>query len=239
MKTGRVTLKLRSWTGTFGTNKVTDKILAASHLRARRSEDDFFPFAAFPRETNLKRKQALEETCKLTEDNQLQEFEGRIQCEAPNEHMHTFEGRMEITSNLDKLKERKPTDALVTGVASLEPSTTASGAIELLHVRHVDEPNAKEGSTKNDSESRRHSVSSEVRRSSSLRRRRSSHHGTKASLAPATSRQSMTKGSRGGAGGMTFPLTNNQVLLRGSLVRNTEWAYALVVYAGVDTKIMK
>lgn len=34
-----------------------------------------------------------------------------------------------------------------------------------------------------------------------------------------------------------FPLNHNQLLHRGAQLRNTQWAYGIVVYAGVDTKL--
>jgi len=37
----------------------------------------------------------------------------------------------------------------------------------------------------------------------------------------------------------TLPLTNDQMLLRGCVLRNTKWCYGLVVFAGQDTKLMK
>src|SRR6218665_54068 len=33
-------------------------------------------------------------------------------------------------------------------------------------------------------------------------------------------------------------LNNDMLLLRGCIVRNTEWCYGAVIYAGVDTKLM-
>ncbi|CAF4658700.1 unnamed protein product, partial [Rotaria magnacalcarata] len=39
--------------------------------------------------------------------------------------------------------------------------------------------------------------------------------------------------------GKTLPLKNDHVLLRGTRLRNTPWAFGIVCYAGPDTKLMK
>ncbi|UJR15621.1 hypothetical protein I4U23_002557 [Adineta vaga] len=39
--------------------------------------------------------------------------------------------------------------------------------------------------------------------------------------------------------GKTLPLKNDNVLLRGTRLRNTHWAFGIVCYAGADTKLMK
>ena len=39
--------------------------------------------------------------------------------------------------------------------------------------------------------------------------------------------------------GDDFPLDENQVLLKGSSLRNTEWVIGFAVYTGHETKIMK
>lgn len=40
-------------------------------------------------------------------------------------------------------------------------------------------------------------------------------------------------------GGRVVPLDPDQVLLRGSVLRNTKWVYAIVMYTGHDTKLMR
>ena len=37
----------------------------------------------------------------------------------------------------------------------------------------------------------------------------------------------------------TFPIDNEKILLRGCIIRNTEWCYGLVIFAGPDTKLMQ
>ncbi|XP_075885169.1 phospholipid-transporting ATPase ID-like [Nelusetta ayraudi] len=39
--------------------------------------------------------------------------------------------------------------------------------------------------------------------------------------------------------GQTFAVDNEQVLLRGCTIRNTQWCFGLVLYAGADTKLMQ
>ena len=36
----------------------------------------------------------------------------------------------------------------------------------------------------------------------------------------------------------TFPLNNDNVLLRGCVLRNTRWCFGMVVFAGPDSKLM-
>ena len=38
--------------------------------------------------------------------------------------------------------------------------------------------------------------------------------------------------------GKTFSLDNDKILLRGCILRNTQWCFGLVVFAGRDTKLM-
>lgn len=39
--------------------------------------------------------------------------------------------------------------------------------------------------------------------------------------------------------GKTFSLDNDKIMLRGCVLRNTEWCYGVVVFAGKDTKLMQ
>jgi magnesium-transporting ATPase (P-type) len=36
-----------------------------------------------------------------------------------------------------------------------------------------------------------------------------------------------------------FPLDNDRVVLRGCILRNTQWCYGVVIFAGKDTKLMQ
>ena len=38
--------------------------------------------------------------------------------------------------------------------------------------------------------------------------------------------------------GKTYSLDNEKILLRGCILRNTQWCYGIVVFAGRDTKLM-
>lgn len=39
--------------------------------------------------------------------------------------------------------------------------------------------------------------------------------------------------------GKRYPLDNDKVLLRGCILRNTQWCYGVVLFAGRDTKLMQ
>ena len=39
--------------------------------------------------------------------------------------------------------------------------------------------------------------------------------------------------------GNTYALDNERILLRGAILRNTRWAYGMVIFAGKDTKLMQ
>lgn len=39
--------------------------------------------------------------------------------------------------------------------------------------------------------------------------------------------------------GKTFSLDNDKIMLRGCVLRNTEWCYGVVIFAGKDTKLMQ
>ncbi len=39
--------------------------------------------------------------------------------------------------------------------------------------------------------------------------------------------------------GQTYALDNERILLRGAILRNTRWAYGMVIFAGKDTKLMQ
>ena len=36
-----------------------------------------------------------------------------------------------------------------------------------------------------------------------------------------------------------YPIDNDKIILRGCRVRNTEWMYGVVIYAGHDTKLVQ
>ena len=39
--------------------------------------------------------------------------------------------------------------------------------------------------------------------------------------------------------GRKYAIDNDQILLRGAMLRNTEWCYGVVIFAGKDTKLMR
>eukprot|EP00667_Euglena_gracilis_P010796 EG_transcript_11004 len=56
---------------------------------------------------------------------------------------------------------------------------------------------------------------------------------------PPNARLDKFTGSVTGSDGQTHSMSNKQVVYRGCTVRNTKWVYALVVYTGMETKLMK
>lgn len=38
---------------------------------------------------------------------------------------------------------------------------------------------------------------------------------------------------------LRYPLDNDKVVLRGCVLRNTQWCYGVVIFAGKDTKLMQ
>ena len=43
----------------------------------------------------------------------------------------------------------------------------------------------------------------------------------------------------GGENEEIYPLTPDQLIMRGSILRNTEWIYGLAVYTGSETKMVQ
>ena len=104
-------------------------------------------------ETNMKHKMANKKTTFVTEtEDDLARFEGKIECQGPNEYLYKFEGNMSFTpENENYMKDDQ------------------------------------------------------------------SYNG----------------------GPIQIPLDANQMLLRGSSLRNTEYIYGIVIYTGHESKIMK
>lgn len=60
----------------------------------------FIETANLDGETNLKIRQALQSTARLTSINELKAFRGTIECEPPNRHLYEFTG---VLKEQDKL----------------------------------------------------------------------------------------------------------------------------------------
>eukprot|EP00027_Filamoeba_sp_ATCC50430_P018405 CAMPEP_0168578090 /NCGR_PEP_ID=MMETSP0413-20121227/21145_1 /TAXON_ID=136452 /ORGANISM="Filamoeba nolandi, Strain NC-AS-23-1" /LENGTH=1137 /DNA_ID=CAMNT_0008611909 /DNA_START=1 /DNA_END=3414 /DNA_ORIENTATION=+ len=60
-------------------------------------------------ETNLKMRKALPATCKIQSIEQLHQIQGYIECEAPNERLYQFKGRLVIKNAKGKLEDHSLT----------------------------------------------------------------------------------------------------------------------------------
>jgi phospholipid-transporting ATPase len=114
----------------------------------------FVETAELDGETNLKRRSAVMETCKLNRAELVAKISGKIECEHPNENLNVFTGRAIINHAQDIL------------------NTNANSRIS---------PD----------------------------------------------------------GSVTIPLNMNNILLRGAVLRNTDFAFGLVIYTGKNTKIIR
>jgi phospholipid-transporting ATPase len=50
-------------------------------------------------ETNLKIRKGISKTSHLLDGHALKDFQGEIECEAPNQHLYEFVGNLRIHSN--------------------------------------------------------------------------------------------------------------------------------------------
>lgn len=60
----------------------------------------FIETANLDGETNLKIRQALPGTAKMTTINELSQFSGTIECEPPNKHLYEFNGVLKETNKM-------------------------------------------------------------------------------------------------------------------------------------------
>lgn len=60
----------------------------------------FIETANLDGETNLKIRQALQNTSRLTSINELKDFFGTIECEPPNRHLYEFTGILKESEKL-------------------------------------------------------------------------------------------------------------------------------------------
>ncbi|KAI7820305.1 hypothetical protein BC939DRAFT_238225 [Gamsiella multidivaricata] len=162
-------------------------------------------------ETNLKRKTALTLTSELTRLEQISRLTGKITTEMPNERLSRLDGRVKLRYDGADFNFETLQDDEKAATAA------ASGRISRDVVRDRSQNSL-------DSIASSISTSGASRISSSLVRT------TQKNNHPGDGRLKMDEVS---------PVTMTNVALRGSWLKNTEWVYGVVLYAGVDTKMMR
>ncbi|KAI1320680.1 hypothetical protein EDD11_010214 [Mortierella claussenii] len=168
-------------------------------------------------ETNLKRKTALTLTSELTRVEQISHLTGKITTEMPNERLSRLDGRIKVKY-----------DGTAFNYETLEEG---------------DEKHRTREVTKDTSSNSLNSMSPAGRTSiSSLRKGLRNGHGgggAPAGAAAGTGPNGAGNHNGGNKSDEVAPVTMSNVALRGSWLKNTEWVFGVVLYAGVDTKMMR
>ncbi|KAG0053093.1 hypothetical protein BGZ83_001685 [Gryganskiella cystojenkinii] len=188
-------------------------------------------------ETNLKRKTALTLTSDLTRLEQVTRLTGTITTEMPNERLSRLDGRIKIRYDgsdfsYETLHDRSAStgSAIQSGTLTLGGPNSASISMEKGSLdsnnpppqqQQQQQPQGSEGMVRDSSYNSLDSIGS-----GSLARSTSFRNGL-------TSSNSRTKMDE------VAPVTMSNVALRGCWLKNTDWVYGVVLYAGVDTKMMR
>lgn len=168
-------------------------------------------------ETNLKRKSALTLTSDLTRLEQVTRLTGTITTEMPNERLSRLDGRIKIRYDgsdfsFETLHERSAsTFSAANRAGSRKEDLMEKGALD------NDDP-LSSNMVKDSSYNSLDSIAS-VR-----------------GVAPGADVRHADNRSKVDE---VAPVTMSNVALRGCWLKNTDWVYGVVLYAGVDTKMMR
>ncbi|KAF9579915.1 hypothetical protein BGW38_003635 [Lunasporangiospora selenospora] len=192
-------------------------------------------------ETNLKRKTALTLTSVLTSKEQLSILRGKITTEMPNERLSRLDGRIKVSYqdaslSVDSGREKERMETLQDQDTGLNTTTSGTQPSRVNPIKNMTRDTSYD--SLNSIASSTPSYSSAAATNLLLKKRRTSWTAT---------------GTGGGASGAgsdpqegplvmvdeVAPVTMTNVVLRGSWLKNTEWVYGVVLYAGVDTKMMR
>ncbi|KAG0225374.1 hypothetical protein BGW42_004460, partial [Actinomortierella wolfii] len=168
-------------------------------------------------ETNLKRKAALGLTMDFTTVEQISALKGTITTEMPNERLSRLDGKIRVQYDGRSLRREELEGDKKLEKAIMEVSTSPMPSDE----------KAKDGSI--------------VHREDSFNSLQSIQSGESSVSAPSTTRSKSKLAAleEGGVMDETGPVTMTNVILRGCWLKNTDWVYGVVLYAGVDTKMMR
>ncbi|KAF9939651.1 hypothetical protein BGZ67_009128 [Mortierella alpina] len=162
-------------------------------------------------ETNLKRKAALTPTTELTTVEQITRLTGKITTEMPNERLSRLDGRIKLRYDGTDLRYE----------TFRETPQQQQQRQHQQQQRPLDEKNLD----RDDSYSSLKSIASTAR-----------------GIAPGLALKGIPEKTNGLIRPKldeVTPVTMTNVVLRGSWLKNTDWVYGVVLYAGVDTKMMR
>ncbi|KAF9167247.1 hypothetical protein DFQ26_005206 [Actinomortierella ambigua] len=185
-------------------------------------------------ETNLKRKAALGLTMDLTSVKQISALKGLITTEMPNEKLSRLDGKIRVQLDGRSLGDQDGPEGEKMLERLLTRSSMTSRQDPVLSV------SLDEKISTNDDENNFGSI---VQRDESFNSLQSIKSGESSKSAMSTTR-SMSRSAaailaEGGVMDETGPVTMTNVILRGCWLKNTDWVYGVVLYAGVDTKMMR
>ena len=163
-------------------------------------------------ETNLKRKTALTLTADLTSLEQVTRLKGMFTTEMPNERLSRLDGRVKIHYDGSDFSYETLHE---------QSASTTSAPNQASEKADMMEKGGQEGDSSPSSSS-----SSSMVKDTSYNSLSSTASGTPGS-GPRTRIDEVA------------PVTMSNVALRGCWLKNTDWVYGVVLYAGVDTKMMR
>ncbi|KAF9973225.1 hypothetical protein BGZ73_003563 [Actinomortierella ambigua] len=185
-------------------------------------------------ETNLKRKAALGLTMDMTSVEQISALKGIITTEMPNERLSRLDGKIRVQLDGRALCDQDGPENEKTLERLLTRSSMASRQ-EPVVVVSLDEEEKKSETSKGGSFHREDSCNS----LQSIESGESSSKSARSTATRSMSRSAAAVLAEGGVLDETGPVTMTNVILRGCWLKNTDWVYGVVLYAGVDTKMMR
>ncbi|KAG0199994.1 hypothetical protein BGX28_006818 [Mortierella sp. GBA30] len=183
-------------------------------------------------ETNLKRKAALTSTTELTTLEQISRLTGKITTEMPNERLSRLDGRVKLRYEGGDLRYETLKDLQQQSQSQSKQQKSGEG----------EKTKNFGGNGRDNSFNSLKSISSTITgKNTGSVILRGNHNNEKN---PIVNRSSPPPpppllSSPSSKQDEVTPVTMSNVALRGCWLKNTEWVYGVVLYAGVDTKMMR